>query len=259
MTVEVELTDRLARVSFGSGQRANALTAETRRGLRSELERLAADPRVRAVLLQGRGGHFCAGQDLAQHVERLADGPAAIGDMVRKEFSPIIAAITAMPKPVIALLDGGVAGAGLGLALACDLRVAAETARLGTAFAGVALGPDSGVSWFLPRLVGRATALDLLLRPRMVEATEALHLGLVHEVVAPDELAQRGEALGEELAEGPTIAYAAVKATLGGSADTLARSLEAEAEWQTVAAGSHDHRAAVDAFIAKQRPIFRGE
>lgn len=259
MTVNVDLRNGLARVSFGSGRRANALTTETRHGLRSGLERLAADPDVRAVLLQGRGGHFCAGQDLAQHSERLAEGPDAIGGMVRREFSPIIAAIAAMPKPVIALLEGAVAGAGLGLALACDLRIAAGTARLGTAFAGVALGPDSGVSWFLPRLVGRATALDLLLRPRMVEAPEALELGLVHEVVEPAELAERGDAMGEELAQGPTIAYGAIKATLEASDGDLARSLEAEGDWQTVAAASHDHRAAVDAFIAKQRPVFRGE
>lgn len=258
MTVDVELRRGLARVLFGSGQRANALTTETRHALRSALEQLTADSDVRAVLLQGRAGHFCAGQDLAQHTERLADGPEAIGTMVRQEFSPIVTTITAMRKPVIALLEGAVAGAGLGLALACDLRIAAGTARLGTAFTGVALGPDTGVSWFLPRLVGRATALDLLLRPRMVAAPEALELGLVHEVVEADALMERGGAIGEELANGPTIAYGAVKATLALSESGLARSLEAEAEWQTVAAGSYDHREAVDSFFAKQRPDFRG-
>lgn len=258
MTVDISVHVGLAWLRFGTGERANALTTQTRRELRQQLEQLAEDPRVRAVVLQGQGGHFSAGQDLDRHQERLAGGAEAIGVMVREEFTPIVLAITQMPKPVVACLEGAATGAGLGLALACDLRIASADARLGTAFTKVGLGPDSGVSWFLPRLVGQSRAVELLLRPRLVPAPEAEQLGMVHEVVPGESVAARAREVGRELAEGPTVAYAATKATLAAASGTLAETLEAESVWQTTAAGTHDHRAAVQAFIDKQQPIFQG-
>lgn len=259
MTVTTALDGGLAWVHFGTGERANALTTAIRQDLLATLTRLAAESTVRAVVLQGRGDHFCAGQDLSQHHERLEADPDSIDGMVRREFNPIIKTIASMPKPVVAALTGAVTGAGLGLALACDLRLSSTTAKFSTSFARVGLGPDSGVSWFLPRLVGSATAADLLLRPRIVDAAEALALGLVHEVHPPEDLTERARAVGAEFAAGPTVAYAAIKATLAASVGSLESSLDAEGTWQGIASTTGDHTGAVAAFINKQTPRFSGE
>jgi 2-(1,2-epoxy-1,2-dihydrophenyl)acetyl-CoA isomerase len=197
------------------------------------------------------------GQDLKEHVSLLPTGE--VMTTVREHYNPIVTAITTMPKPVVAGVNGVAAGAGAGFAFAADYRVVADTASFNTSFAGVALTADSGASWTLPRLVGPSRAADLLFFPRTIPAAEALALGIANRVVPADELAAEAEAVARRLAQGPTVAYAAIKASLAyGAAHSLAETLEKEDELQTLAGASEDHRIAVDAFLKKEKPRYVG-
>jgi 2-(1,2-epoxy-1,2-dihydrophenyl)acetyl-CoA isomerase len=203
------------------------------------------------------------GQDLKEHTvllaEDLASGTRQTMSTVSEHYNPILRAITEMPKPVVAGVNGVAAGAGLGFALAADYRVVADTASFTTAFAGVALTADSGVSWTLPRLIGQGRATELLLFPRSVPATEAYELGLVNRLVPSDGLAAEASAVARALAEGPTFAYAALKESLAyGAGHSLAETLEKEGELQGRAGSSEDHGIAVRAFLAKEKPRYVG-
>ncbi|MCL2551056.1 MAG: enoyl-CoA hydratase-related protein [Actinomycetia bacterium] len=256
-SVQYEVDGGLATVAFNRPEAMNALDTATKDALRDALREAGADPAVRAVLLTGTGKAFCVGQDLKEHVEVLAAG----GGMttVAEHYNPIATAIATMPKPVVAGVNGVAAGAGAGFAFAADYRVAADTASFTTAFAGVGLSADSGMSWTLQRLVGYGRAAELLLFPRPVRAAEALELGLVHRVVPAAELAAEALAVARQLAEGPTVAYAGIKEALAyGSGHGLVESLAREDVLQTRSGASADHRAAVDAFLRKETPVFEG-
>ncbi|WP_431042379.1 enoyl-CoA hydratase-related protein [Streptomyces sp. P1-3] len=263
-TVLYELTDGLATLTLNRPDAMNALNIELKVALRDALRQAADDPAVRAVLLIGSGRAFCVGQDLKEHIGLLAeaaergDGGQVMGT-VKEHYNPITEAIATMPKPVVAAVNGVAAGAGAGFAFAADYRIAADTASFNTSFAGVALTADSGVSWTLQRLVGPGRAADLLLFPRNVSAEEALELGMVSRVVPAAELADEAMAVARRLAQGPTAAYAAIKESLAFSAaHGLVESLAKEDELQVRAGASDDHRIAVEAFVKKQKPTFRG-
>lgn len=258
-TVLYDVSDGLATVTLNRPEAMNALNHETKEALRDALTEAAADTAVRAVLLTGNGRAFCVGQDLKEHIGALqAQGGAAL-TTVADHYNPITLAIATMPKPVLAGVNGVAAGAGAGFAFAADYRIAADTAAFNTAFAGIALTADSGMSWSLPRLVGPARAAELLLFPRSVKAEEALSLGLVQRVVPADELPAVAQELARQLAEGPTASYAALKESLAyGAEHSLAATLEKEAELQLRAGASEDHRIAVEAFVKKEKPRFLG-
>jgi 2-(1,2-epoxy-1,2-dihydrophenyl)acetyl-CoA isomerase len=227
--------------------------------LRDGLQRVADDPRVRAVVLTGVGGTFCVGQDLKQHAAALAVDATAAWDTLREHYNPIVMALATMPKPVVAAINGTAAGAGAAVAFACDLRVVADTASFHLAFGSIGLSVDSGLSWTLPRLVGYGRAIDLLLRPRAVSASEAVDLGLAHEAMPAADLRARADTLAAELAAGPTVAFGAAKQALAYSAShTLVEALDMEAGLQTLAGTTEDHRDAVLAFLEKRTPTFRG-
>lgn len=263
-TVLYEVGDGLATITINRPEAMNAMNIETKVALRDALETAGADSAVRGVLLTASGDRaFSVGQDLKEHVALLAadrkEGEGGTMRTVREHYNPIVRAITEMPKPVVAGVNGVAAGAGFGFALAADYRVAADTASFTTAFAGVALTADSGVSWTLPRVVGPGRAADLLLFPRSVPAAEALALGLVHRVVPTESLAEEARAVALALAAGPTLAYAALKESLAyGAGHTLAQTLEKEDELQTRAGSSEDHGIAVEAFLGKRVPRFLG-
>jgi 2-(1,2-epoxy-1,2-dihydrophenyl)acetyl-CoA isomerase len=199
------------------------------------------------------------GQDLREHVALLeAHDPAPL-NTVTEHYNPIVLGLATMGKPVIAAVNGIAAGAGAGIAFACDFRIAAKSAGFLLAFANVGLTLDSGVSWTLPRLIGsaRATALALLAEP--VAADAALDMGLVNAVVETDHLLPAAQELAARLAAGPTAAYAAIKESIAYAADaTLAQALAKEAELQTAMGATDDHRTATAAFVAKQKPVFTG-
>lgn len=253
-----EVDGPVATITINRPAARNALTAETKSALREALLEAQASTAIRAVVLTGAGQAFCAGQDLREHADALAAGADPL-DTVRRDYNPIVEAITGMPKPVIAALPGVAAGAGASLAFACDFRLAAERASFLLAFARVGLGADSGASWTLPRLVGAAKATELLMLAEPVDSATALRLGLLTSVVPDADLPAAAAEFAARLAAGPTLAYAAIKESLlQGSSQTLAAALEHEAELQQRLGASADHRAATQAFVAKQTPSFSG-
>ncbi|HLS45905.1 MAG TPA: enoyl-CoA hydratase-related protein [Ornithinicoccus sp.] len=239
----------------------NALDVTTKETLLETLRSVAEDETVRCVVLTGAGRAFCVGQDLKEHVQQLEreqDG-FALGATVRAHYNPIVELLTTMDKPVIAAVNGVAAGAGASFAFAADLRILSESAGFNMAFTGIALSCDSGASFALPRLVGTARAKELLLRPRTLSAQESLALGLATEVVPDDELESHVSELAATLASGPTRAYGAVRRAVAYSAGhPLTEALAHEAELMNDTGASADHRAAVAAFLAKEKPVFEG-
>ncbi|MFJ6939373.1 enoyl-CoA hydratase/isomerase family protein [Streptomyces sp. NPDC101132] len=262
-TVLYDVTDGLATVTLNRPEAMNSLNTELKVALRDTLLAAGSDPEVRAVLLTATGRAFCVGQDLKEHIGALAatreSGSGNALSTVREHYNPIVRAITEMPKPVVAGVNGVAAGAGFGFALAADYRVVADSASFTTAFAGVGLSSDSGLSWTLPRFIGAGRAADLLLFPRSISAREADELGLVNRLVPAEELAATAAEVARRLADGPTVAYASIKEALAfGAGAQLADALEKEDELQTRAGASEDHTIAVQAFVAKERPKFLG-
>ncbi|MFC4004254.1 enoyl-CoA hydratase-related protein [Prauserella oleivorans] len=237
----------------------NSLTVELKERLLAALTEAADDPAVRAIVLTGEGKAFCAGQDLKEHVGLLQSGDESPLRTVSEHYNPLVRAIVGAPKPVIAAVNGPAAGAGAALAYAADLRIAARSANFLMAFANVGLGPDTGASWTLQRLVGYGRAAELMMLARRVDADEALRIGLVGEVVADEDLASRAQEVAAKLASGPTVAYAKIKSTLSAAAEsTLEEALAAEDAAQTELGRTADHSEAVEAFVAKRKPTFTG-
>ncbi|MFF4020519.1 enoyl-CoA hydratase/isomerase family protein [Streptomyces sp. NPDC001843] len=263
-TVLYEVSDGLATITLNRPEAMNALNIATKVALREAAEAAASDEAVRAVLLTAAGDRaFCVGQDLKEHIGLLAadreTGSGHTMSTVREHYNPIVRALTGAPKPVVAAVNGVAAGAGFGFALAADYRVVADTAAFNTSFAGVALTADSGISWTLPRVVGPGRAADLLLFPRSITAQEAYELGIAGRLVPAGELRAEAEKTARALAEGPTVAYAALKEAVAyGLTHSLAESLEKEDELQTRAGQSEDHAIAVQAFVNKERPKYLG-
>ncbi|MFJ9178171.1 enoyl-CoA hydratase/isomerase family protein [Streptomyces sp. NPDC102360] len=263
-TVLYEVSDGLATITLNRPEAMNAMNTEAKVALRDAVQAAATDETVRAVLLTAAGDRaFCVGQDLKEHVgSLLADRESGEGrtmNTVREHYNPIVRALTQMPKPVVAAVNGVAAGAGFGFALCADYRIVADSASFNTSFAGVALTADSGVSWTLPRLIGPGRAADLLLFPRSLKAQEAYELGIASRLVPAAELAEEARKTARTLAEGPTVAYAALKESLAFAGDhSLDEALDKEDELQARAGASEDHTIAVQAFIAKERPKYLG-
>ncbi len=255
----LERSEGVATLTLNRPDSMNSLSVELKQALVDGLAELAHDGAVRAVVITGNGRGFCVGQDLREHVHGLETNDPAPLSTVTQHYNPIITSLATMPKPVVAAVNGMAAGAGAGLAFACDFRIAANSAGFLLAFANVGLSLDSGVSWTLPRLIGsaRATALALLAEPIGAEA--ALAMGLVNAVVEPDRVLAAATELATRLAAGPTAAYAAIKDSLAyGATSTLADALAREADLQAAMGQTEDHRNATAAFIAKQKPVFLG-
>jgi 2-(1,2-epoxy-1,2-dihydrophenyl)acetyl-CoA isomerase len=284
-SVRWDLDGAVATITLNRPQARNALTAELKTELLRALRQAGSSPEVRAVLITGAGQAFCAGQDLREHAEFLeaagsrdgaapaaGDAPAGVSpagarpagppaalDTVREHYNPLVMAVRSMPKPVIAAVNGVAAGAGAGLAFACDIRIAARGASFLMAFARVGLAADTGVSWTLPRLAGAGRAAELLMLAEPIRAPLALELGLVSQVVEDEDLPVTAGALAARLAAGPTAAYAGIKEQLNYAAGHgLAEALEKEAEVQAALGRTADHQAATLAFTRKQEPRFLG-
>jgi 2-(1,2-epoxy-1,2-dihydrophenyl)acetyl-CoA isomerase len=239
----------------------NSLDVATKEALLTAARRAADDPAVRCVVITGTGRAFCVGQDLREHVELLANkSMKEVWATVDQHYGPIALTIAEMAKPVIAAVNGVAAGAGMSIAMACDLRIAADSAGFNTAFTGVALSCDTGSSWTLPRLIGPTKAVELLLMPRTIRAEEALQLGLVSRVVPDAELGAEVASLASTLAQGPTLAYASVKRSVAYAAThSLPESLGFESKMMALTGASADHRNAVQSFVAKEKPRFEGQ
>lgn len=257
--VSYELAEHVATIALNRPDAMNSLDLATKLALRDAVHQAASDNDARCVVLTGSGRSFSAGQDLKEHVQSLHNSDVPLSNTVEEHFNPIVTALTTMPKPVVAAVNGVAAGAGASLAFACDFRVLADSAGFNLAFASIALSCDTGASWTLQRLVGLPKATELLMLPRTVKADEAYEIGLAHRVVPAAEFPEAVHELATTLAAGPTLAYASIKRVLAYSAThDLPESLANEAQKMALTGSSVDHRNAVDAFIAKSKPVFEG-
>ena len=252
----------IATLTLNRPESRNALTSEMMVGLREALPRFAEDPTVRVVVLTGAGRAFCAGGDVKRFASVSGRQPTAtfeekVHDLrSRMEISRIL---HEMPKPTLAVIPGPAAGAGLSLALACDLRIAAEDAKLTTAFSRVGLSGDFGGSYFLSHLVGIAKARELYFTGRVLLGLEALELGIVNRVTTSEDLEQEANSYAAELAALPTLAVGYMKKNLNAALKgSLSDVLDGEAIHMIRTFETDDHKNAAQAFLEKRAPVFSG-
>ena len=235
----------------------NAFNEELKKELLAALKEAEKDREVRAIVLSGEGKAFCSGQDLK---EITANPNRNIGHAVRNQYNPIISAMRNMAKPVIAKVNGVAAGAGCSLALACDVIIAAEEASFTEAFINIGLVPDSGSSYFLPRMIGSSKAFELATTGRKFSAKEAFDLGIVNKVVPLASLDEAVNEMANFYAQAPTKAIGLIKKMLNRSFNSdLETMLEYEAQCQEIAAATNDSKEGVQAFIEKRKAAFKGE
>jgi 2-(1,2-epoxy-1,2-dihydrophenyl)acetyl-CoA isomerase len=256
-TVLRDLANGALTLTLNRPDALNSFNVEMKETLLAALKEAARDKAVRVVLLTGAGRAFSAGQDLK---ERQDPGAADLGTELRLRYNPIIRAMRRLEKPVIGAINGVAAGAGISVALACDLRIASESASFIEVFGRVGLVPDTGSSWFLPRLVGYARAAEMSFTTDPVDAATAERIGLVNRVVPADQLMAEADALAGRLAKSAPIALALAKRALNRSLETtLEQALEFEAQLQAIAGRSKDYAEGVAAFVEKRPANFTGE
>ena len=252
--------DGIATLVMNRPDRLNALDTTLVRALHDALGRLAKDESVRVVVLTGAGRAFCAGGDLALIGEVRTSEAKRDLELLLASGTEAVLTMRRMPQPVIAAVNGAAAGAGMNLALAADIRIAAEEAMFGQNFAIIGLFPDFGGTYFLPQLVGPAKAAELFYTGEMIDAKTALQLGIVNQVVPATQLEAEVKSLARKIAEGPSLAIRAVKKTLFASeSEKLTLALGQEVEQQIRCYLSQDCREGISAFFEKRPPKFRGK
>lgn len=262
-SVNFRKTGSVARITLSRPEVYNSFNREMILALQACLDEAAQDPGVRVVVLTGAGKAFCAGQDLGEFLDgeqRLpADRELEFGRIVDELYTPLILKITGMNKPVVAAVNGVAAGAGANLALACDLVVATEQASFIQAFSKIGLVPDSGGTYFLPRLVGRQRAMAQMLLGEKITAPEAKQIGLIYDWFSAEEYEAGVNTLAEKLAGLPTLALAYTKHLLNQSpGNSLEKQLKAEGVYQQMAGQTKDFSEGVQAFLEKRAPEFKG-
>jgi 2-(1,2-epoxy-1,2-dihydrophenyl)acetyl-CoA isomerase len=255
-----EVKDRVATLTLNRPERLNALGGSLREDLLDAVTKATADPEVGALIITGAGRGFCSGGDVKAMGERNQSGATAPPE---ERFAPprdrAVLALRECPKPVIAAINGVAAGAGVGLALACDMRIASSAAKFTISFAKRGLTPDWGVSWLLPRVVGAAKACELIFTGDAVDAAQAASIGLVNAVVAPEALLAEAGKLARKVAEGAPVAIRLSKRAIQHNETVdLRAGLEFESFTQNVCKETEDHKEGVKAFLEKRAPVFRG-
>lgn len=256
-----ETKDGVAIITLNRPDKLNAFNDELSFQLQDALKEAERDPQVRAVVLTGAGRGFCSGQDLQNR--KFSDATTerpSLGTSIRKRYNPIIMRLRKMEKPVIAAVNGVAAGAGSSLALACDMRVVAESASFVQSFSKIGLVPDSGATFMLPRLIGATRGFELMVNAEKLSAKEACELGLVNRLVPEGEALNAALEMAVQLAKGPTKAYGLIKRALNKAifAD-LDDLLEYEAQLQEIAGRSDDFQEGVSAFLEKRQPAYTGK
>ena len=260
MTLTYELDGAVAIITLNRPDVLNAFNDDLGHALVASVEKAASDDAVRCVVITGAGRAFSAGEDLGALAEGYQAGEVPdLGRTLVDRYNPLIRAIRATPKPVVAAVNGVAAGAGASLALACDFRIASEHAKLVLAFIKVGLVPDSGGVWFLSKIVGAARAWELAATGDPIGGDEALRLGLFTKIVPAGDFEAEWRSFATELSAGPTRAFALTKElVLGALERSLDEQLDAEVDAQTAAGRTDDHLEGVQAFLGKRRPEFKG-
>lgn len=257
-TVLAALEDGVLRLTLNRPDKLNAFNEEMHGALRAGFERAHSDENVRAVLLTGTGRGFCAGQDLGDRDPRKGGAPD-LGQTIETFYNPLLRLIRGLDKPVVCAVNGVAAGAGANIAFACDITLAARSARFIQAFAKIGLVPDSGGSWSLPRLVGEARAKALALTGEPLDAETAANWGLIWRAVDDAALMDEAAALAARLAAGPTKGLGLTKRAIQAAAtNSLDEQLEFERDLQREAGRSADYAEGVAAFLEKRKPEFKG-
>lgn len=257
-TLRVSIENRIGIITLNRPDKLNAFSAAMHADLRTALAAMAEDEAVRVVVLTGAGRAFSSGQDLTEGLPRHADGRIDLSGPLARDYNPLIQRLMAFPKPVIAALNGPAVGASANIALACDIVVAARSAYIQEAFSKIALVPDAGGTWILPRLVGVKRAVALCLTADKVNADEARAMGLVYKVFPDETFGTDVLGFAGHLAEGPLHAFDLIKKALAVSLDnSLEQQLAIEAEVQQQAADHPDFMEGVAAFLQKRAPKFR--
>jgi 2-(1,2-epoxy-1,2-dihydrophenyl)acetyl-CoA isomerase len=253
-----EVKDGVARLTFNRPERLNSFNTQMHAEVRAALAQIPASS-ARALVISGAGRGFCAGQDLGDRAVAPGAGPPDLADSIEKHYKPLVLALRALPMPVIAAVNGVAAGAGANIALACDLVIAARSANFVQAFSKLGLVPDSGGTWFLPRLVGSARALGLTLLGEKLSAEQAASWGLIWRCVEDGELAGVVDALARQLAAAPTRGLARTKQAIYEAwGRTLDQQLDIERDYQGELGRTADYAEGVAAFAAKRAPTFTG-
>ena len=257
-TIKYEVAEQILTITLNRPDKLNAFNAVMQKELIDAFDQADKDDDVRTIIVTGAGRGFCAGGDVKTMPARAAQGfEERVEGLRRMHQLPLL--LRTMPKVVIAMVNGPAVGAGLGLAMACDLRIAGHSARFGTGFAGVGYSGDFGGSWTLTRLVGTAKARELYFLGDIIDAETAHALRLVSRVVEDDGLREMTVALARRIADGPRIAYRYMKRNLfAAETEPLAAVLEMEAAHQARTAMTEDHLEAARAFAEKRRPVFKG-
>jgi 2-(1,2-epoxy-1,2-dihydrophenyl)acetyl-CoA isomerase len=247
-------------ITLNRPDKLNSFNPEMHQLLKAALERARDEAAVRAVLLTGAGKGFCAGQDLSERNVTAGAAPIDLSVTIGSYYNPLVRRMRELPKPIVCAVNGVAAGAGANIALACDLVLAARSASFLQAFSRIGLIPDSGGTWFLPRLAGTARAMGLALLADKLPAEDAERWGLIWKAVDDEQLMAESLAIAKQLAAGPTRAYGLIKKALHASAgNSLDAQLDLERDLQREAGASEDYREGVAAFMQKRKPVFKGK
>jgi 2-(1,2-epoxy-1,2-dihydrophenyl)acetyl-CoA isomerase len=258
-TVRLDTADGVATLTLARPERLNSFTVQMHGEVKEALARVRAGGAVRCLVLTGAGRGFCAGQDLADRAVDPTSPAVDLGESIENHYKPLVLSLRALEMPTIAAVNGVAAGAGANLALACDLVFAARSASFIQSFSKIGLVPDSGGTWWLPRLVGPARAMGLALTAEKLSAEQAEQWGLIWKCVDDDALMPTVAALARQLAAGPTRGYVRTRQAMdAGDGMSLASSLDLERDAQRELGQSDDYREGVAAFMAKRAPVFTG-